>query len=97
MAGAQPRRTRIVDVVRSCRMPDSDLITIGNYTFLPEAELAQGILDDVGIESVLLDDNVGRMLSWIAVGGFRLQVNKADADAARKVLTAMTETKSSEQ
>ena len=78
-------------------MPDSDLITVGNYTFLPEAELAQGILDDVGIESVLLDDNVGRMLSWIAVGGFRLQVNKADADEARKLLTATTKTESSEE
>lgn len=67
-------------------MPDPDFITVGNYTSLPEAELAQGILEEAGIESVLLDDNMGRMLSWIAVGGFRLQVNEDDADAAFKLL-----------
>jgi len=69
-------------------MSDPGLITVGNYSFLPEAELAQGILDDAGIESVLLEDNMGRMISWIAIGGFRLQVNGADADAALKVLRA---------
>lgn len=69
-------------------MPDPGLITVGNYAFLPEAELAQGILYEAGIESVLLDDNMGRMLSWITVGGFRLQVKMDDADAAVKLLTA---------
>jgi len=69
-------------------MPNAELITVGNYASLPEAQLAQGILDDAGIESVLLDDNMGRMLSWIAVGGFRLQVNKDDGDAALKLLSA---------
>ena len=69
-------------------MPDPDLITVGNYTSVPEAEIAQSILDAAGIESVLLDDNMGRMLSWIAIGGFRLQVSKDDADAALKLLTA---------
>lgn len=69
-------------------MPDGDFITVGNYASLPEAEIAHGMLDDAGIESVLLDDNMGRMLSWIAVGGFRLQVNEDDADAALKLLSA---------
>ena len=69
-------------------MPDAELITVGNYTSLPEAEIAQGILDDAGVESVLLDDNMGRMLSWIAIGGFRLQVNKNDAATALKLLSA---------
>ena len=31
---------------------------------------------------------MGRMLSWIAIGGFRLQVSKEDADAALKLLSA---------
>ena len=71
-------------------MSDRDLITVGNYTSLPEVELAQGILDDAGIDSVLVDDNVGRMLAWTVVGGFKLQVNKEDADAALKRLSAPT-------
>lgn len=75
-------------VVSSWRMLNPDFITIGSYGFLPEAELAKGILDEAGIESVLLDDNAGRMLSWIAVGGFQLQVNKGDADAAITLLSA---------
>lgn len=83
-------RSRVLALLRSTifHMRDAELITVGNYTFLPEAEIAQGILDEAGIESVLLDDNAGRMLSWIAVGGFRLQVNKGDADAAITLLSA---------
>jgi hypothetical protein len=81
--GLQPLRNAAV--VPSSRMPD--LITIGNYTFLSEAELARGILDDAGIESVLIDDNMGRMLGWNVVGGFKLQVNKDNADAAIKLLS----------
>jgi|SRR6185437_7089336 len=69
-------------------MPDVELITVGNYSGLPEAELAQGILNAAGIESVLVDENVGRMLPWIVVGGFKLQVNKDDADAAVGLLSS---------
>lgn len=69
-------------------MSGPELITVGNYVLLYEAELAQSILQDAGIESVLLDDNIGRMLAWIVVGGFKVQVNQDDADAARNLLTA---------
>ena len=69
-------------------MAGPELITVGNYVLLYEAELAQSVLDDAGIESVLLDDNVGRMLPWIVVGGFKVQVNPEDAEAARGLLTA---------
>ena len=67
-------------------MPEGELITVGNYSRIDEAEFAQGILETAGIESVLLDDNVGRMLPWLVVGGFRLQVNSDDADAATQLL-----------
>ena len=69
-------------------MADVELITVGNYSGLPEAELAQGVLDAAGIESVLVDENVGRMLTWTVVGGFKLQVNKDDAEAAVKLLSS---------
>ena|SRR5579859_5929574 len=68
-------------------MPDPDFITVGNYIWLPEAELAQGVLDDAGIESFLIDENMGRMLGWNAVGGFKLQVNKDNANTAIKLLS----------
>ena len=69
-------------------MADIELVTVGNYSGLPEAELAQGILDAAGIESVLVDENVGRMLTWTVVGGFKLQVNKDDAEAAAGLLSS---------
>ena len=67
-------------------MADGELITVGNYLGLPEVELAQSVLHDSGVESVIIDDNIGRMLGWNVVGGFKLQVNKADADVARQLL-----------
>ena len=67
-------------------MADGELITVGNYVGLPEAELAQSVLHDAGVESVIIDDNIGRMLGSNVVGGFKLQVNKADADVALQLL-----------
>src|SRR5512140_797844 len=71
-------------------MADHEVITVGNYVRLPDAELAQGILDNALIESFLLDENMGRMLGWNVVGGFKLQVNKNDAETALKLLSAPT-------
>lgn len=68
-------------------MADRELITVGNYVRLAEAELAQSVLDDGGIESVIIDDNMGRMLGWNVVGGFKLQVNKQEADVAVQLLS----------
>jgi len=69
-------------------MADGELITVGNYVRLPEAELAQSVLHHGGVESFIIDDNMGRMLGWNVVGGFKLQVNKADADVALQLLSA---------
>jgi hypothetical protein len=76
-------------------MADREPITVGNYVRLSEAELAQSVLDDGGIESVIIDDNMGRMLGWNVVGGFKLQVNKEDADVALQLLS-VTEPRSPE-
>lgn len=64
-----------------------ELVTIQRFRALPEAMLAKGMLDSAGIQSVVVDDNTGRMLGSGAVGGIRLQVNRADADAAKGALT----------
>lgn len=70
------------------KMADSELTTVGNYILLAEAELAQSFLDNNGIESVIIDDNMGRMLGWNVVGGFKLQVKKQDSDTALRLLAA---------
>jgi hypothetical protein len=66
----------------------SELVTIQRFRDLPEAWLAKGKLESVGIECVLADGNVVRM-DWLlsnAIGGMRLQVKPEDAEAARAVL-----------
>jgi len=64
------------------------MVTIRQFRDLPEAILAQGILDSSGIECYLANSNIVRM-DWFvsnAVGGVKLQVNAEDVDAANEVL-----------
>jgi Putative prokaryotic signal transducing protein len=67
-----------------------ELVTIRTFRELAEAMLAKGMLDSAGIQCAVLDDNTGRMLGSRAVGGIRLQVNNADANAALELLTHST-------
>jgi len=64
-----------------------ELVTIRSFRELSEAMLAKGILDSAGIQCLVVDDNMGRMLGSGAVGGIRIQVNRGDADAAIELLT----------
>ena len=47
-------------------MAGSELITVGNCVRLPESELARSVerLGGWGIESVIINDSMGRMLGW---------------------------------
>jgi len=67
-----------------------ELVTIRTFHELHEAMLAKGMLDSAGIQCVVVDDNTGRMLGSRAVGGIRMQVNRADADAALELLKQST-------
>ncbi|MGE5114178.1 MAG: hypothetical protein ACM3JB_25230 [Acidobacteriaceae bacterium] len=64
------------------------LITIHRFRDLPEALIAQGMLNSAGIECYLSDDNVVRM-DWFwsnLLGGVKLQVAPDDTDAALEIL-----------
>jgi hypothetical protein len=67
---------------------EDELIIIGQYRDLAEAQLARGLLESSGIECFLADDNlVG--INWLlsnAVGNVKLQVREADAEAALEIL-----------
>lgn len=67
---------------------ERELVTIQSFRDLSEAMLAEGMLNSAGIECFLVDDNTGRMLGFISnvIGGIRMKVNKADAEAATKLL-----------
>jgi hypothetical protein len=63
-----------------------DLVTIRRFRNLHEALLAKGSLDSAAIESHLADDNMVRLFVSTFVGGVRLLVRRADADAAQQIL-----------
>ena len=70
-------------------MPE-ELVTVARYRDLPEALLAQGMLEAAGIVCELADDNIVRM-DWFwsnLVGGVRLQVARDDMEEAVEVLAS---------
>jgi hypothetical protein len=65
-----------------------ELVTIRQFRDLPEALLAKGCLESVGIQCFLGDENLIRLDWFISnfIGGIKLKVKPADAENARGVL-----------
>ena len=83
---------------RALTMPESaapeqrpvwrDLVTVGRYRDLTEAEVARSVLESAGIGAEIFDENLSRM-NWAltnALGGVRLQVDVADQRTAEELL-----------
>lgn len=73
-------------------MSDDDLVTIGHYRFVYEAELARLHLDEEGIPAFIADAEIVNM-DWLlgnAVGNVKIQVARRDAEAATSVLARKT-------
>lgn len=64
------------------------LVIIRQFRDLPEALLAKGCLESVGIECFLGDENLVRLDWFISnfIGGIKLKVKAADAENALQVL-----------
>jgi Putative prokaryotic signal transducing protein len=62
----------------------SDLIAITTFRSTADAQIAKGILDEVGIESMLRADNAGGM--YPAISGAELLVRSEDVDKAKEAL-----------
>ena len=74
-------------------MPGSKLVLAKSYRSRPEAELAKGALEEVGIVAMIQADSLGGMrdhLAWSGEG-FRLLVREEDMAAARDVLRGQLE------
>ncbi len=64
-----------------------DLVTIRTFWNVPEASIAQSLLDAAGIDSFLFDENMVNLgLYAIAVDGVKLRVDKDRAEEADRVL-----------
>jgi putative signal transducing protein len=66
-------------------MKSADLVAVSTYPSVADAQLAKGVLDQAGIESMVRSDNAGGM--YPAIGGAELLVRAADAEKARKLLS----------
>jgi hypothetical protein len=65
------------------------LVTIRQFRDLPQALLAKGCLESIGIECFLRDDNLVR-LDWLIsnfIGGIKLCVKAEDAEKAEAILS----------
>lgn len=66
-------------------MTSSNLIVISTFPSTADAQIAKGILDAAGIESMIRTDDAGGM--YPGIGGAELLVRSDDLDRAREVLT----------
>jgi hypothetical protein len=65
-------------------MTSSELIVVPTFRSTPDAQIAKGILDEAGIESMIRSDNAGGM--YPAIAGADLLVRAEDAEKAREAL-----------
>jgi len=74
-------------------MKHPKLVVVQTYGSRPEADLAQGALEDAGIPAMVQADTAGGMrehLAWSGAG-FKILVREEDAPAARDLLTPPAE------
>ena len=65
-------------------MRSSDLIAVSTYPSTADAQIAKGVLDEVGIESMIRADNAGGM--YPAISGAELLVRSEDLGKANDAL-----------
>ena len=65
-------------------MKSSDLVTISTFRSAADAQIAKGILDEVGIESMIRSDDAGGM--YPGISGADLLVRAEDAEKAADAL-----------
>jgi putative signal transducing protein len=65
-------------------MQSSDLVTVATFRSTSDAQVAKGVLDESGIESMVRSDNAGGM--YPAIGGSDLLVRTEDVEKANEAL-----------
>jgi hypothetical protein len=67
--------------------PAGSFVTVAIFYSLPEADLAQALLESCGIESFLCDENIHRLGYYGGgLGGMRLQVAEEKLETAQELL-----------
>lgn len=65
-------------------MKTADVVVIETFRSVADAQIAQGVLDEIGIESMIQSDNAGGL--YPAIDAARLVVRADDAARAREAL-----------
>ena len=65
-------------------MKSSELITVSTFRSTADAQIARGILDEIGIASMIRSDNAGGM--YPAIAGADLLVRAEDVEKATDAL-----------
>jgi hypothetical protein len=65
-------------------MKTSDLVVVSTFRSTADAQIAKGILDEDGIESVIRADDAGGM--YPAISGAELLVRNEDVEKANEAL-----------
>ena len=81
------------------RQTSGPLVMVKRFRDMPEAQIAESILDSAGIDCFLADENTIRM-DWLwsnLLGGFKLMVRPEDLDAATQLLDHANVSESTEQ
>jgi hypothetical protein len=67
-------------------MKPAELVAVATFRSTADAQIAKGILDEAGIESVIRSDNAGGM--YPAMAGAEILVNAEDVTEATETLEA---------
>lgn len=65
-------------------MPSSAIVVVSTFRSMADAQIAKGILDEVGVESMIRSDNAGGM--YPAIGDAELLVRAEDIHKASEAL-----------
>jgi hypothetical protein len=63
---------------------DSDLVAVSTFASAADAQIAKGILDEAGIDSMIRSDNAGGM--YPSLSGAELLVRAEDVSRAKELL-----------
>ena len=72
-------------------MKPAKLVVVSTFRSTADAQIAKGILDEAGIESLIRSDNAGGM--YPAMAGAEMLVHAADLSEATKTLDAAKRSK----
>lgn len=70
-------------------MTDPNLVVVSTFRSIADAQVAQGLLEGAGIESMVRTDDVGGM--YPGVGGAALMVGPENVEAATEILGSLQE------